>query len=251
MTVRDIRIKGEQLRFLGHADETEQLITGTATGETPTGWNLKVKGTYVYWVDDDGAERRKEGTVTGNTGVAGTIKVKGTEIYYIDDDGDERSFSASELKDYWNASQNGDAPIYNANMGGQTFTPSATYTLGSVKIYIKRTGTSCDTYTLALTATSGGKPSGANLAEIDFDADLISLTGEWKELDLPDYSVVGSTKYALVLSQKSTYVSGSFLDWFRESEATYAGGQACLYSSGAWGYLTSATTDFLFECWGS
>jgi len=90
MTVRKIKIKGEQVSFLAHADSAEQLITGTATGETPTGWNLKVKGTYLYWVDDDGAERRKEGTLTGGSRPKGDIIVHGEYIYFGDDDGAER-----------------------------------------------------------------------------------------------------------------------------------------------------------------
>lgn len=94
MTVRDIRIKGEQFSFLAHADSAEQLLIGTATGETPTGWNSKVKGPYLYWVDDDGAERRKEGTLTGESRSAGDKKVKGETLLYGDINGAERSLSA-------------------------------------------------------------------------------------------------------------------------------------------------------------
>lgn len=90
MTVRAIKVKGEQLSFLAHDDSAEQLITGTATGETPTGWNFKVKGTYIYWIDDDGAERRKEGTLTGNSRTKGDITVHGEDLYFGDDAGDER-----------------------------------------------------------------------------------------------------------------------------------------------------------------
>ena len=90
MTVRQVSIKGEQLRFLAHADSSEKLITGTATGDTGEAGIFKVKGTYIYWIDDDGNERRVQGTTTGSTGTAGVIKVKGDRVYYIDDDGDER-----------------------------------------------------------------------------------------------------------------------------------------------------------------
>lgn len=95
MTTRDLRIKGEQLRFLAHDDESEQLITGTATGETPTGWNFKIEDTYVYWVDNDGNERRKEGSLTGGSRAYRAITVHGELLYYGDINGDERSVSAA------------------------------------------------------------------------------------------------------------------------------------------------------------
>jgi len=98
MTVRKIKVKGEKLSFLAHADSAEQLIAGTATGETPTGWNLKVKGTYLYWVDNDGAERRKEGTLTGGSRTFGSIKVKGETLLFGDEDGNERSLSAVAIR---------------------------------------------------------------------------------------------------------------------------------------------------------
>ncbi|KKK48603.1 hypothetical protein LCGC14_3143470, partial [marine sediment metagenome] len=107
MTVRAVKIKGEKLSFLAHADSAEQLVTGDTTSATPTGWNFKVKGTYLHWVDDDGAERRAEGSTTGNSRAAGVVKVKGETILYGDNADNERSLSAvtttelGALKDTW------------------------------------------------------------------------------------------------------------------------------------------------------
>jgi len=97
MTTRAIKVKGEKLSFLAHADSAEQLITGTATGETPTTWNFKVKGTAIYWVDNDGAERHKEGTLTGGSLAAGVIKVHDDKLYYGDINGAERYVQAVEV----------------------------------------------------------------------------------------------------------------------------------------------------------
>jgi len=101
MTVRALKVKGEQVSFLAHDDSAEQLITGDTTGETPTGWNFKVKGTYLYWVDDDGAERRKEGTLTGESRAFGDTKVHDEELYYGDEDGNERTLSAVVCGGVW------------------------------------------------------------------------------------------------------------------------------------------------------
>lgn len=101
MTVRAIKVKGEQVSFLAHADSAEQLLTGTATSETPTDWNFKVKGTYLYWVDNAGAERRALGTLTGNSRTAGSITVHGELLYYGDKTGAERSLSAAICGGIW------------------------------------------------------------------------------------------------------------------------------------------------------
>lgn len=114
MTDRAVKVKGEQLSYLAHADSSERLIAGTTTGETPTGWNFKVKGTYLYWVDDDGAERRAEGSPTGGTGTPGVIKVKGYEIYYNGDDGDERFLHPGGLAIWLIGSLNNGYPYLSA-----------------------------------------------------------------------------------------------------------------------------------------
>lgn len=95
MTVRALKIKGEQISFLAHADSAEQLITGATTGETPTGWNFKVYRTYVYWVDYAGAGRRAEGTLTGGRRTYRSTTVHGELLYYGDNTGAERSLSAA------------------------------------------------------------------------------------------------------------------------------------------------------------
>jgi len=111
MTTRAIKVKGEQVSFLAHADSAEQLITGAVTGETGTAGRLKVKDTYVYWIDNAGDERRRQGTLTGETRTAGSITVHGEDLYYGDDDGDERYLRAivtlelGTLKDSWISDQ--------------------------------------------------------------------------------------------------------------------------------------------------
>ncbi|KKL17031.1 hypothetical protein LCGC14_2489620, partial [marine sediment metagenome] len=90
-----LTVKGDDLSILAFADSAEQLISGATTGSTPTGWNFKVKGTYLHWVDNDGDERRALGSLTGNTGlVAGVVNGKGEAILYVDFTGAERSLTS-------------------------------------------------------------------------------------------------------------------------------------------------------------
>lgn len=93
MTTSPLSVKGEKLRYLTNGAEDEKLITGTDTGDNGiAGEFLKVKGTALYWTDNNGDIRSKVGTDTGENGVAGQsdIKVKADNIRYTDDNGDIR-----------------------------------------------------------------------------------------------------------------------------------------------------------------
>lgn len=94
MVVRDISVKGEKLRYLAYADESELLLTGSVTGDTGAAGIIKVKGTYLHWIDNDGNERRAQGAATGDTGAAGLIWIKGTKVYYNDYSGNTRYLPA-------------------------------------------------------------------------------------------------------------------------------------------------------------
>lgn len=90
----DVKVKGEKLRFLSDTAEDEKLISGIDTGDNGTaGEFFKVKGTALYWTDNNGDIRSKVGIDTGENGTAGfsDIKVKGDKIRYTDDNGDIRS----------------------------------------------------------------------------------------------------------------------------------------------------------------
>lgn len=97
MTTSPLSVKGEKLRYLTNGAETEKLITGTDTGANGTAGELfKVKGTALYWTDNNGDIRSKVGIDTGENGVAGQsdIKVKGDVVRYTDDNGDIREASS-------------------------------------------------------------------------------------------------------------------------------------------------------------
>lgn len=226
MTVRAVKIKGEQVSFLAHNDSAEQLITGTATGETPTGWNFKVKGTYIHWVDDDGAERRKEGTLTGESRTFGSIKVKGETIIFGDEAGNERSVAAitspatfypsydgrirgASQVDYASAHDavNGDA----VSDTGAAFEVGQYYRHAVTRWWIWRSAVFFDTSALpddceissAVLSLYGG--SLGDYSDTDFDITLVSGA------DLADPLVVAD--YGDLLDDTTSYGSVTTLGW--------------------------------------
>lgn len=91
----DLKVKGEKLRFLSDTAEDEILIPGDDTGGNGNaGESFKVKGTKLYWTDNNGDIRSKEGALTGNSRAAGNVKVKGETILYGDISDAERALAA-------------------------------------------------------------------------------------------------------------------------------------------------------------
>lgn len=162
MTVRAIKVKGEQLSFLAHADSAEQLVTGALTGETGGEYSnvkpLYIKGTYLHWIDMAGNERRKEGTLTGESRTKGNITVHGTYLYYGDDDGDERSLSVVTSPETLRPNGVGATTDISNVSGAATHWEAVDEVVaddGDSYVYQVATATKLDTYALPASEGSG------------------------------------------------------------------------------------------------
>ncbi len=144
----DVKVKGTQLRYLTDTAEVEKLISGTDTGDNGTaGEFLKVKGTALYWTDNNGDIRSKVGTLTGNTGTAGQrFRVKGDYVRYIDDDGNERRLAIIE----GNLSAVVDTLAFDASVGQ---TPHIVRVAGDIYA-VAYTGVGSDGYVTTFTIDS-------------------------------------------------------------------------------------------------
>jgi len=142
------------------------------------------------------------------------------------------------------------APFGNRR-AAQTFTPSISHEVTSVKLKLLRYGYP-GTLTVSIKATTGLVPSGADLSSGTIDGDTLSTSGyEWVSIPQTSYpSLTAGTKYAIVikapLGDYSNYVAVAG----DSSSPTYTGGNYCYSSdSGAnWTAFTSA--DLVFEEWG-
>lgn len=139
--------------------------------------------------------------------------------------------------------------IRGANWASQTFLTTSAYTLNELHIYAKRTG-SPGTCTVALRATSGGLPTGANLASGTFDGNAISTTDAWITVTQSAYDVSNSTTYAIVLSCPSGSV-GNQVSWRMDSANGYANGSYISSSNSGSSWTADTTYDFMFRVYGT
>jgi hypothetical protein len=152
------------------------------------------------------------------------------------------------LEVYYNTN---DDSYYGGNstyIAGQTFTPSETFTLTSIKALLYKIGTP-GTCTVAIYATSAGVPTGAPLVSNTFDGNTLTSdsAGEWKEVTLTPTELTGSTMYALVIM-----ASGNFLGWRRDQTSpTYTGGTEVTSSNGGSSWSADNSHDLMFETYSS
>ena len=131
----------------------------------------------------------------------------------------------------------------------QTFTPSISHTITSVKVKIYKTG-SPGNGSIAIKATDGsGHPTGSDLASGTYDWDTItdSSPGEWIEITLGDGAPLSSgIKYAIIMRVPVA----NEVDWRVDLTGSYAGGKVeySLNAESSWSAF--AAWDFMFEEWG-
>jgi len=154
---------------------------------------------------------------------------------------------------YYNTNDDNAGQLYGATWLGQTFTPATSHLLLYAKLKIYKVGNP-GTVTVSIRATSGSVPTGADLASGTTDGDTLTTSspGEWRTITLlPGVSLTAGTMYAICI--RATGGDASNYIWFRAdvSSPSYTGGtQVNSANSGStWG--STATTDAMFEEWGS
>lgn len=155
---------------------------------------------------------------------------------------------------YYNTGEDSWSGPYGTSWIAQTFTPSVSHKVTSVKLLLYRIG-SPGTVTVGIRATDvDGHPTGADLAFGTTDGNTLttSTAGEWREIYLSaGYDLTASTKYAIVV-RALTGDNSNKPEWLRdESSPTYTGGnyEVSDDSGSTWSGL--AARDFMFEDWGA
>lgn len=140
--------------------------------------------------------------------------------------------------------------FYGARWYAQTFTPSVSHIITSVKILITRY-LSPGTLTVSIRATSGGFPTGGDLVSGTTNGNTVTLNPqyEWREIFLgAGYKLNAGTQYAIVFGTGGN--SSNFLVFRYDLTApTYSGGDVyrSLNSGGSWTFMG---WDAMFEEWG-
>ena len=168
-------------------------------------------------------------------------------------DYDKRGNAQEVLGDSKISNTSGDdanTACYDSNYVAQTFTVGTSdISMTSIKIKIKRTGTS-GTMTVGIYAVDGNsKPTGSALDSESLDyTDLIDDGDtEWATFPVT-YTLSASTTYAIVISSTGADTSNKY-DIRTVTTGTYSGGNI-LISSDSGSSWTAGSADILFDIYG-
>jgi hypothetical protein len=158
----------------------------------------------------------------------------------------------STLYEYYNTGDDSSQPFWDTRWEAQTFTPSTTHTITSVKLRLYRVG-SPGTITVGIRATDGdGHPTGEDLCSGTTDGDTLTTDsgGEWREITLGSgYELSASTKYAIVGRTSRGY--SDRVNWLKDaSSPLYAGGQRERSDDAGSFWTGYSNNDYMFEDWG-
>ena len=133
---------------------------------------------------------------------------------------------------------------------GQTFTPSANHQITTVRLLLTKEG-SPGVCTVSVRATSGGKPTGADLASGTRDLDVLGISSvpAWIDFDLgAGAALTASTVYSLVVRTAGADTSNDAQWRTDDTSPSYAGGarQQSADSGVTWGAPTT-TEDCMFK----
>ena len=144
------------------------------------------------------------------------------------------------------------ASIGNPNTAweGQTFTPSITHTITSVKLYLHRDdGVLPGIVTVSIRATTASLPTGSDLCSGTYNSNLLTpFTYTWIEFTFgAGTKLLASTKYAIVI--RVTHATDQ-LKSRATLPGTYASGSAVYSGDSGATWLDYGTFDHQFEEYG-
>jgi hypothetical protein len=158
------------------------------------------------------------------------------------------------LREHYNTGDNSGEDIWPDKQRAQTFTPTVSHTVGSVKIYGCRTGSPGNVTATIQSCTTNvpttGKPTGVILCSgmADASAFLGWPNYRWLEIDLGSGAALAAgTMYALVISGGVNY--RNHFAFRLDDSGDYAAGNRQASSDGGQTWTIWRGTDFLFEEW--
>lgn len=160
------------------------------------------------------------------------------------------------LFEFYIINDNSQTSVFDTTWVGQTFTPSTTHTITSVKLLLGLRKNSPGTIDVSIRATSAGEPTGGDLTSGTTDGNTLGTgTPIWgadeREIILTPFELLTGVQYAIVIRATSGN-SNNLIKWRKDfSNSAYAGG-AFVFSSDS-GSAWSITTgdDNLFAEFGT
>ena len=148
----------------------------------------------------------------------------------------------------------GTGVISNASWAAQTFTEGVTGQLVKVDFPMfcssSPAGTPCTlnpNLNVSIRATSGGLPTGANLASASIAGNISGATATFTATFASPPTLTAGTQYALIVNTGSTGAATTGYFWIRSSPSTYAGGQRVISVDSGVSWSADSTRDFNFH----
>ncbi|MDL2718673.1 MAG: hypothetical protein PT977_13050, partial [Acidobacteriota bacterium] len=135
-----------------------------------------------------------------------------------------------------------------ASWGGQTFIPAVTGQLVQVAVQLFCSGCTGTTpaLTLSIRSTSGGLPTGGDLATATLPGFSSGAGVEYTVSFVSPATLTSGTQYALILRPVATPSVGGYF-WIRSSPSTYANGQRVISTDNGATFTADSTRDFNFK----
>ena len=137
--------------------------------------------------------------------------------------------------------------VYSGQSTGQTFTAGLSGELTSVTIFLKNGGAATEDLSVAISAVSGGLPSGTALATQSIaNAGVPATEGAVKVTFEAPATVVAGTEYAILVSSPANASGDEHFEMFYITAEDYADG-AALEDDGTGTNWATQSYDFSFE----
>lgn len=159
-------------------------------------------------------------------------------------------YTGAVKKQNYESGQDDYSGVWTGQWIAQTFTPSDSHTVGAVRLYLAiPSGATPGIATVSIRATSGGYPTGSDLAVGTFDANVVTTSYAWYTIILTTGVALSSgTKYAIVLRTDADTAARA-LNWGSDNSApSYSDGQMT-YSNDSGATWYGGASDLLFSEW--
>jgi len=146
----------------------------------------------------------------------------------------------------WLQNDDNQESISGTTWKAMTFTPGGNHTIRVVRLALY--GSSVGAITVSIRATSGGLPTGADLASGTLDGGQLSSSYDGRVFDISlgaGTALTAGTVYSIVVRA----ASGTL--YWRSSAAGYVGGQKCSSANSGSAWTADSTRDLLFEEFGA
>ena len=131
----------------------------------------------------------------------------------------------------------------------QTFTPTITHYITSVKLYLYKVGSPTGNVNITIRATASGLPTGSDLASGTVATADVGVDYAWYEASFSASCLLSANiKYAVVVNVPGAPNTDNKIVWGNAADV-YSGGSYCHSSDGST-WTAQTLYDFCFQDWG-